>query len=311
MTLIDRLLRRLAVALGLVGMNARLEEQNVLLGRLAISQLCRRPQVAGLSEVEFKVFSQFGDDGILQYLIWRTQISGEECSFVEFGVQDYCESNTRFLLYNDNWRGLVLDGDAGNIAVIRASEYYWRHSLTAVQAFIDKDNIDSLLRQHGFTGDIGLLSIDIDGNDYWVWQAISAVRPVIVVIEYNATFGDSRAVTIPYDATFVRSSAHYSNLYWGTSIAALKHLADEKGYVFVGTNSAGNNAYFVRADRAGLVRGLSTSAIVAQSRFRESRGPDGELTYLEGNDRLAEIAERPLVDVSTGDRICVGDLLEP
>src|SRR5207302_5091937 len=157
---------------------------------------------------EFRVFSQFGEDGIIQYLIRRAQILRPLRSFVEFGVESYVESNTRFLLLNDNWCGLIMDGDAANIDAVKTSALYWRHDLTAKAAFIDRDNVDRLISSAGFSGEIGLLSIDIDGNDYWVWERVSEVNPVIVVVEYNSVFGQSRGVTVPYDPRFRRSEAH-------------------------------------------------------------------------------------------------------
>ena len=123
-------------------------------------------------------------------------------SFIEFGVETYRESNTRFLLVKDNWRGLVIDGSETNVASIRALSEYWRHDLTAVASFITRDNINDLFADAGFTGEVGLLSIDIDGNDYWVWEAIDVVSPVIVVVEYNSVFGPEAQVTVPYAADF-------------------------------------------------------------------------------------------------------------
>ena len=125
-----------------------------------------------------KVFSQFGDDGIIQYLIQHLQVQPQ--SFVEFGVENYSEANTRFLLLNDNWRGLVLDGSEDSLEALRSEDIYWRHDLTAVAAFIDRDNINGLLARNGFSGRLGLLSIDIDGNDYWVWERIDCVTPSLV-----------------------------------------------------------------------------------------------------------------------------------
>jgi len=90
------------------------------------------------------------------------------------------------------------------------------------------------------------MNADIDGNDYWIWQSLDVVKPVITIVEYNSVFGDKHAITIPYDRAFNRTKAHYSNLYWGASLRALCILAEQKGYVFVGSNSSGNNAYFVK-----------------------------------------------------------------
>ena len=127
----------------------------------------------------------------------------------------FSESNTRFLLRKDNWRGLVIDGSPTNVSSIRRLPEFWQHELTAVASFITRDNINDLFRDAGYTGEIGLLSIDIDGNDYWVWEAIEVVSPVIVVVEYNSVFGPDATVTVPYDPAFTRRAAHHSNLYFG------------------------------------------------------------------------------------------------
>lgn len=278
----------------------------LLTGRLLANQV--RATAKNFREAEFKVFSQFGDDGIIQYLIARLGLPAELSTFVEFGVQDYSESNTRFLLLNDNWRGLVMDGDDGNMEGLRARDMYWRHDLTALCRWIDRDNIDSLLEESGFGGPLGLLSIDIDGNDYWVWQRITSVQPVIVIAEYNSVFGATQAITVPYDPAFNRTKAHYSNLYWGASLQALARLARSKGYAFVGSNSAGNNAYFVHESyvgKGGIVAVTPEQGYV-ESRFRESRDRHGQLTHLGGAARRQMIAGMPVYDVERDAVVTLG-----
>jgi len=284
-----------------------LDQNKILAGRLLAAQIAQQ-DARDIHEVEFKVFSQFGEDGILQYLIRQTGIRADERSFVEFGVENYTESNTRFLLLNNNWRGLVIDGSASHVASIKASELYWRHDLTALASFITAENIDGLINGAGFGGHIGILSIDIDGNDYWVWEKIVTADPVIVVVEYNSVFGAERAVTIPYDPAFNRTQAHYSNLYWGASIKAFQHLAARKGYALVGSNSAGNNAFFVRRDRLGSIPELTPGQAHVESRFRDSRDKAGQLAFLSGRDRLAPMKEMPLIDVETGRQISISEL---
>lgn len=164
------------------------------MGRIETRQIAGL-DVCGLRRAEFQVSSQWGEDGIIQFLIRRVAIPRPV--FVEFGVQDYRESNTRFLLQNDNWSGLVLDNSPQNIAAIRSDPIYWRHNLKAEHAFVTRENINSLIANQGIIGDIGLLSIDIDGNDYWVWEAIDGISPRIVLIEYNSLFGRHAEVTIP------------------------------------------------------------------------------------------------------------------
>jgi hypothetical protein len=223
-------------------------------------------------------------------------------------VESYIEANTRFLLMNDNWRGLVIDGDPSNIEAIKSSSIYWRHDLTAKSAFIDRDNINGLINDSGFSGEIGLLSIDIDGNDYWVWERIESVTPIIVVVEYNSVFGPDHAVTIPYSPTFRRAQAHYSHLYWGCSLRALELLGRRKGYGLVGCNSAGNNAFFVRLDCLNGQPALTARQAYVESRFRESRARDGRLNYISGDERRRAIADLELVDVERNQNIHVREL---
>jgi hypothetical protein len=261
----------------------------------------RRP----LRDAEFQVFSQWGDDGIIQYLLHQVPSLPEV--FVEFGVQDYRESNTRFLLMHDNWSGLVMDGSEQFVSFIQSEDIYWRYDLTAVASFLTRENINDVIRGAGFSGPIGILSVDIDGNDYWVWEAIDVVDPTIVIVEYNSVFGPDRAVSVPYDPGFVRTKAHSSNLFWGCSVAALCHLAERKGYAFVGCNLNGNNAYFVKKSAAANLKQLTCKEGYVLSRFRESRDEQGNLTFLRGEDRFNAIADMRVVDVKTGQQVRLGD----
>jgi hypothetical protein len=251
-----------------------------------------------IQQAEFKAFSQWGDDGIIEFLVFYLDIS--EKSFIEFGVEDYTESNTRFLLINHNWRGLVLDGNRKDIDYILDDEITWRHALIAKHAFITKENINQLIKENGFSGELGLLHIDIDGNDYWVWDAIDVVNPVIVIVEYNSVFGKDRAITIPYNPGFNRTNAHYSNLYFGASLKSLVTLGAKKGYSFIGSNSHGNNAYFVRNDKVKDLKVRSIEEGYVESKFREGRLQNGRHSYLAGKDRLAVLKGLPVVNVETG-----------
>jgi hypothetical protein len=283
------------------------EERALLLtAKLGVAHVRALPASAPLASAEFRVYSQWGEDGIIQFLLGR--IPGLEPTFVEFGTQDYTESNTRFLLVNDNWRGLVIDGSERDIQFIRSDTIYWRHDLEAVSAFITTDNISELIARRFPGPELGLLSIDIDGNDYWVWQAISRVRPSIVICEYNSVFGSRLAVTVPYRPDFNRTAAHHSNLYYGASLPALCRLAEEKGYAFVGSNSAGNNAFFVRKDRLSGLKALSAQEGYVESRYREARDSSGRLSYLAGLERLRAIRDLPLVDLETGATRPIGEL---
>jgi hypothetical protein len=277
-----------------------------LAGRAEARQVAALPPRTPIRDTEFKVYSQFGDDGIIQYLISHLPVIP---TFVEFGVEDYTEANTRFLLLHNLWRGLILDGRPDLDSVVMAQGLPMLHDLEVRSAFITAENINDLISGAGFSGEIGLLSIDIDGNDYWVWKAITCVQPQIVVVEYNAVFGSERAVTIPYSPSFTRQQAHHSYLYFGASLPALCGLAEAKGYAFVGCNGAGNNAYFVRKDLADPFLSLSPKAGFVDGRFRESRDEQGRMNRLSGPARLEAIAGLPVVDLETGQSIPLRELL--
>jgi len=285
----------------------RLQKIQQSLGRIESSQLAMlNPR--DFSKYEFQVYSQWGEDGLIQYLIHKVEI--DRLIFVEFGVQKYTESNTRFLLINNNWSGLVIDGTEQNIQFIKNDPIYWRHNLKAEHAFIDKDNINALIKRSGITGDIGLLSVDIDGNDYWIWEAINVINPRIVICEYNSLWGNKLAVTVPYTPTFTRTEAHSSNLYYGASIVALNDLANAKGYSLVGSNTAGNNVFFVRNDLLGNINVVTPETAWVQSKFRESRNAAGELTFLTFEDRLAAVADVQLVHLSDGKQYKVREIYD-
>jgi len=282
------------LARGQAEMLARIHKVQEALGRIEARQVLEKQ--GDLRSAEFRVFSQWGEDGIIQRLLRLVPITHEV--FVEFGVQNYLESNSRFLLINNNWSGLVIDGSTDNIAYIKNDPIYWQHNLKAECNFITKDNINTILERAGMVGEIGLLSIDIDGNDYWIWKELSVVQPAIVVCEYNARFGSKRAITIPYHANFVRENAHFSNIYYGASLQALCQLGETKGYALVGCNSAGNNAFFVRQDLlSGSIRKLTAEEAFVPSRFRESRSPDGALAHLSFEEERALLDSLPLVDL--------------
>lgn len=242
-----------------------------------------------IQDYEYKVFSQWGEDGIIQYLINKVNVP--KPVFVEFGVENYLESNTRYLLTNNNWSGLVLDGSSDNVEAIKNHDLYWRYNLKAEQSFIDRKNINGLLTKNGINGEIGLLSIDIDGNDYWVWESINVINPAIVIVEYNSRLGDTKAITVPYKKDFERSRAHHSMIYFGASLPAFTKLGNKKGYDLVGCNSTGVNAFFVRKDlRPKSIPKLTAKSAYVRAKFREARGEDGKMAYLtqEQEQKLLE-----------------------
>ena len=274
-----------------------IKSDRLLFGKI-LSYQNRTKKITSLHEVEFCIFSQWGDDGIIQYLTQHTEISNK--TFIEFGVENYRESNTRFLLINDNWSGLVIDGSKKHIDYIKADNVSWGFDLHAKEAFITAENINELIREFlnkGYAKEIGILSIDIDGNDYWVWKAINEINPVIVIIEYNSLFGIEKPYTIPYDPAFQRYVADERMQYYGISLKAACLLANNKGYDFIGCNSNGNNAYFIRKDKNVNFKSLTAEEGYVQSKFREFK-VNGE--RVAGDERLSALDGKILVNIETG-----------
>lgn len=249
-------------------------------------------------ELGFKVFSQSNEDGLIQYFINHIEIPNK--TFIEFGVDDYLESNTRFLLLHNNWSGLVMDGSKEKMDALRESVLCWKYDLKAINAFITKDNINELICSRRFDEEVGILSIDIDGNDYWVWEAINCIRPYIVICEFNSIFGSAANVSIPYKADFFRLDAHFSGLYFGASLGAYVYLAKKKGYKLVCLNQMGHNAFFVREDVECSLPEVPINLAWREAKYRESRDEKGNRTFLSHQEGLEVIGDKEVVDVIDG-----------
>lgn len=262
-------------------------------GRVELRQTVKCKDI---NEAEYKVYSQNREDGMIQFLVNNIKISKK--IFVEFGVENYLEANTRFLLFNNNWSGLVMDGSRENIEYIKKDELYWRYNLKAEQAFITAENINDIIRNNGIVGKIGLLSIDIDGNDYWVWKAITVIDPDIVICEYNPRFGKDKAVTIPYDAEWTRFKVHYSGIYYGASIKALTLLGNEKGYSLVASDSHGTNLFFVKKTLLNdQIKEKTVEEAYVKNQYRDSRDSAGNLDFLDFEETQKILATLPIVEV--------------
>ena len=255
----------------------------------------KKKRIKDLSEVEFQVFSQWGEDGIIDWIVSR--ISKIPKNFLEIGTQDYRESNTRFLLINKNWDGFLIEADKKDIKKIKSQRIYWKYNLKVRNEFITKENINNVVKKLKVPKKIGLLSLDIDGVDYWVLKELSAISPAIVICEFNSLFGLKNSVTVPYKKEFIRSKEHYSNLFYGASIKAFIDMMKKKNYLFLGTNSAGNNAFFLKKNLwKKITKGIRKKRIF-RSKFRESRDIRGNLTYLDKNKSLELIKNKLIMDL--------------
>lgn len=239
----------------------RLERnQRRLFAALHAESLVEQDQRAGLRSHEFQALTENGEAGILLYLFSR--IGAPTRRAIEFGTGDVIKCNTANLVIHFGWSALLVDGAADCVEGARrffaSPDEACVGSATCVQAWLARDSINELFREHGFTGEIDLLSVDVDGIDYWLWQAIDSVAPRVVVAEYNSSLGPDLALTAKYEPRFSRYALHPFGWHHGASLAALAKLGSEKGYVLVGCESMGHNAFFVRRDLAeGHFRALT------------------------------------------------------
>jgi hypothetical protein len=197
-----------------------------------------------LERFGYKGYSQNDEDGIIQEIFRR--IGTTDKRFVEFGTGNGLENNTVFLLCQD-WCGLWIDGSDVDHAA-QKDVFGWaveEKRLNAIQSFLTVDNINQVIGDAGIKGDIDLLSIDIDGNDYHLWQAINVVTPRVLVIEYNAYAPPPVRWVMKYDPGYVWDG---KSSYFGSSLQSLEDLGRNKGYTLVGCNLSGLNAFFVRSD---------------------------------------------------------------
>jgi hypothetical protein len=164
---------------------------------------------------------------------------------------------------------------------------------------------------HGLHGGLDIISLDIDGNDYWVAEALDLSHVRIVVVEYQPLFGDIETVSVPAKNDFDRSTAHYSHLYYGASLKAFIELFASRGLRFVGTNRCGNNAFFIQDSEVSLfplpIPSGSDLTPYVRWTVRESRDQSGRLTYLGAEPARAAIAGMPLVDTQSRRSLTVGD----
>lgn len=203
----------------------------------------RLPFPQSLLSQRFRGLSQNDEDGITLALF--DLIGHGSRRFAEIGAGTN-GGNSGFLARECGWTGLMIDASPERVK--RLQRNFGPYGVKAVAEMVSRENVNQLLESNGLTGDIDLLSVDIDGNDYWVWQALTVASPRVVVVEYNAAWGAQQAVVVPYDATFDRHQHGGPLKYYGASLAAFKCLAAEKGFRFLMTEPRGVNAYFVRND---------------------------------------------------------------
>ena len=258
--------------------------------------------VKNLNQVEYKVFSQNGEDGIIDFLL--NQLNIQNPKFLEIGVGNYKESNTRYIFMKSPNKGMIIDNVKNLKQEVSKHVKLWKGDLTIIEETITSDNICDILRINNFQNDLDLFSLDIDGIDYWVMKELPDNLSKIVITEYNATFGANLEITVPNISNFNRTKYHYSNLCYGMSLRAIINLMKRKNYTFIGANKACNNAFFINKSEVDKLNidlpDPNNLEKYTQSNILESRSNSGSLTFLSDKQKIDEISDCEVINLSDG-----------
>ena len=259
--------------------------------------------VEDIIDIEEKIFSQNGEDGIIDYLIHKLNIGNK--NFVEIGVGNYRESNTRFLYNTYHPKGLIIDYIDDMKNKVKKHVNFWKGDLRICNQKIDSENILDLLNKN-CDYEIDLFSIDIDSIDYWIIKKLKNNISKIFVAEYNPVFGAELEVTVPNISGFERSKYHYSYLCYGMSLKALINLMDQKGYYFIGTNLQKINAFFISKEfkKEEFFKNIKIKSLdnYTNSNIRDSRDVNNKLNYLSGHKKLKEIEDCEVINLKDNKR---------
>ena len=220
-------------------------------------------KITNIRDAEVKIFSQFGEDGIIDFLLYKLNLTNH-IAFLEIGTGDYEEANTRFLCETRSCRGLLID-KIKDLKFVQKRDFFWKNDIYFCQKTITPSNISSVINSYGFKNDCNLLSIDIDGNDFWVLKNIELSHVDIVVAEYNPLFGSNLSLTVPQDDNFDRN--RFKKIFYGASLTAIIELMQSKGFMFVGANSACNNAFFINKNKKEFLPNLKVEELKEYTKF--------------------------------------------
>ena len=255
--------------------------------------------ITKLEQSECKIFSQNGEDGILDYII--TVLKIERPNFIEIGVGSYVEANTRFIYDRFSPKGVIIDIEKNLKNKVFSNINPWKGDLRVIEEKVTTENINIILSKN-CDFDVDIFSLDIDSTDYWILDKLKSNISKIFVAEYNAVFGSKLEVTTPNIKNFNREEYHYSHLCFGMSLKALINIMAKKNYYFIGTNSVKNNAFFVSNDYPidQYFKNLKIRDIdyYVDTNIRESRNIKGNLNYLSGEKKLREIYDCEVIDLS-------------
>ena len=267
--------------------------------------------IKDLDEISFKVFSQNNEDAILEYLVLSLKL--KDIKFIEIGTEDYSESNTRYIYEKYNCDGLIIDNTPNLISKVSKQLDVWKGNLEIEENFVNIENINILINKYFPNKNLDIFSLDIDGIDYWIIKELPNDISKIIVAEYNPYFGPDLEITVPYSENFNRSKYHSSNLCWGMSLRALINLMTKKEFIYIGSNSLKNNAFFIKNDLKKLLSlddiDINKLDSFTNARYRENKDKNNKLQLSSPDQNLDLIKECKVLDLKTN-KICkIEDLI--
>ncbi len=275
------------------------------LGTLHSRSLSQRLQtIQILWEAEYSVFSQWGEDGILDFLVSTLEI--ERPNYIDFGAGDVRFSNGRWLLESRGGAGVFVDARKDLKSTLYASGLPVSTDSRAIETYLTLDNASDVFKEaaSSFKGDVDVFSLDVDGQDYWILKSLEDLNAKIVLVEYQSYLGHELAITVPPSLNFDRTKSHFSWIYYGASLLAFCDLLELKGCRLVGTNHQRGNAFFVRKD---LYESSSLNELLlptlqdlCSSQGGESRSKSGAFMGLQGGRRAVLVEEMPWHNCRSG-----------
>jgi len=265
-------------------------------------------KVKNLWDAEVKVYSQWGEDGILDYICELIELAKPRV--LEIGAGNFLECNSRFIAEFRNASVVAVDARA-DLLNAPLHSLKWKNHIELVNEWITPDNINSIIEfAEQNMNSVDIFSLDLDGNDYWILESANLSQFKIVVVEYNALFGSSYEVTVPRNDRFERHEQHASGLYYGASLKAFVELLEHKGFIFIGTNRSCVNAFFIKKNLRSKFETLKIHDLdkYVDSTIRESRDSFGKLSFLAGIDRNIAIESLPLWNIASQVMINVRDV---
>ena len=284
-------------------------KQKMLAASAAINaSKASRNTYENLWDSEVRVFSQWGEDGILDYLFDVAGISKPR--ILEFGAGNFTECNSRFAAEYRNASAYLVDMRADLVENTKELDIYWRNSIFPIQDFITPESAKThLLNAKEKMGGVDVISLDIDGNDYWVLQELDLSNVSIVVCEYNPIYGSTGSYSIVRDDNFDRTKAHFNWLHYGMSLQAAIALMARQNLVFIGSNRVGNNAFFIRTEFLNKlpfsIPNLDALEPFVDWRVRESRDTSNRLNYLQVTEGKKAIGDCEILNLETNKIVLV------